>query len=39
MTEQLQAALEILRRTQNPFTPGSAERWAVEFISELLESA
>ena len=32
MTEQLQAALEILRRAQNPFVPGSAEHWALEEV-------
>lgn len=32
MKEEIQAALEILRRAQNPFTPGSAEHWALEVI-------
>lgn len=32
MTEQLQAALEILRRAQNPFAHGSAEHWALEIV-------
>ena len=32
MNQQKQAALEILRRAQNPFVPGSAEHWALEVL-------
>lgn len=37
MKEEIQAALEILRRAQNPFTPGSAEHWAFNLILERKE--
>ena len=37
MKEEIQAALEILRRAQNPFTPGSAEHWALHVMLEAFE--
>lgn len=37
MKEERQAALEILRRAQNPFTPGSAEHWALHVMQEAFE--
>lgn len=37
MTEQLQAALEILHRAQNPFPPGSAEHWAMDFVVKRMD--
>lgn len=37
MKEEKQAALEILRRAQNPFIPGSAEHCAFNLILERKE--
>lgn len=37
MKEEKQAALEILRRAQNPFIPGSAEHWALRVMLEAFE--
>lgn len=37
MNLELNAAYSILRRAQNPFPPGSAEHWAMDFVVKRMD--